>query len=177
MTRLFIALELSDDAKNELLRIQKKLSTGLAKITWVYKKNMHLTLKFIGEVEEDKIQLIVGKLEKIKFKKINLCIGKMGFFPEIGIPNVIWVSVNPEKEVIALQRVIDEELLDLFSSEQKFQAHLTIGRVKTVKKKDEFMKIAKAVEVKQVCFEVSGFTLYKSTLERSGRVYGIIKKF
>ena len=179
MTRLFVAIDLPEEVKEELLKIQKKLSTNAAKISWAYKKQFHLTLKFIGEVKEDKFNDIIARLEKIDFKEFNLCLEKIGFFPDLrkGDLKVIWVSISPEKKVMELQQKVDEELLDIFSSEQKFQSHITLGRVKLIKKPKEFIDNAKQVSINPLCFDVKNFSLYKSTKVGGAHIYTILKKF
>lgn len=179
MNRLFVALEMSSEAKDELLLLQKKLPRQLAKITWVAKKKFHLTLKFLGDAEDAKIPVIIERLSQIQFNKFNLNLGKIGFFPDLrkGDLRVIWVSVVPEKDLIKLQLVVDEQLLDLFPSEQKFQAHLTLGRVKAIKKPKEFTEEASKIAVKPISFEVTCFKLYNSRKVGGGQVYNVIKEF
>lgn len=179
MNRIFVAFDLPEEARQELLLVQKRLPRALAKITWVAKKKFHLTLKFIGDVADDKIPKIIKRLEEVKFKKFNLNLGKIGFFPDLrkGDLRVIWASVEPETDLIRLQLAIDEQLLDLFPEAQKFQAHLTLGRVKMIKKQDEFMEEAKKVSVQQLGFEVSSFKLYNSRKVGGGQVYSLIKEF
>lgn len=179
MNRLFVALDMSPEAKEELLNVQKKLPKQLAKITWVAKKKFHMTLKFLGDVEDAKIPEIIGRLGKINFNKFSLALGKIGFFPDLrkGDLRVIWVSVEPEKDLIKLQLAVDELLLDIFPSEQKFQAHLTLGRVKAIKKQKEFTEQASKIAVKPISFEVTGFKLYNSKKVGGGQIYSVIKEF
>lgn len=179
MMRLFVAIDLPEELKEELLNTQKRLSTNFAKIAWTYKKQFHLTLKFLGDVKVDKINDIIDRLSKIDFEKFNLGLEKVGFFPDLrkGDLRVIWVSISPEKKVIELQQKIDEQLLDIFPSEQKFQSHITLGRVRAIKKKDEFINTAKKVEVKPVNFTVTSFKLYNSELKGGKRIYSILKEF
>lgn len=179
MNRLFVALDMSPEAKDELLSVQKKLPRQLAKITWVAKKKFHLTLKFLGDAEDAQIPLIIERLNNIKFKKFKLNLGKIGFFPDLrkGDLRVIWVSVAPENDLIKLQLVVDEQLLDLFPSEQKFQAHLTLGRVKAIKKPKEFTEEAGKIAVKPISFEITDFKLYNSRKVGGGQIYNLIKEF
>src|SRR3989338_3896544 len=179
MNRLFVALDMSPEAKDELLLLQKKLPRQLAKITWVAKKKFHLTLKFLGDAEDLQIPEIIERLSKIDFKKFNLNLDKIGFFPDLrkGDLRVIWVSVATEKDLIKLQLAVDEQLLDIFPSEQKFQAHLTLGRVKAIKKPKEFTEEAGKIAVRPIIFEVAGFRLYNSRKVGGGQIYNVIKEF
>ena len=179
MTRLFVAIDLPEEIKEELLKVQKKIATNAAKISWAYKKQFHLTLKFLGEVKEDKFNNIIARLERIDFKGFNLCLEKIGFFPDLhqGDLKVIWASISPEKKVMELQQKIDEELLEIFPSEQKFQSHITLGRVKALKKPKEFIENAKKVSISPLCFDVKNFSLYKSTKVGGAHIYTVLKKF
>src|SRR3989344_1824156 len=139
--RLFIGIFLSGEILDYLYEVQNKLKKSLpAKITWVHKKILHLSLKFLGEVNENKIDEIKEKLNKIKFKSFKIKLDKIGVFPNENYIRVVWVGLNPKEEVIELQQKIDSELLTLFSKDQRFSAHMTFGRVKFIKDKEEYNK-------------------------------------
>ncbi len=179
MMRLFVAIELPEDLKDELLSAQRKLSSGIAKISWVPKRKFHLTLKFLGEVDEGKVSDIMNRLGSVKFAKFRLCLDKIGFFQDSrkNSLRVIWVSVSPEKEVIAIQQKVDEALLDMFSSAQKFQSHITLGRVKSIKKPKDFMDLANKASVSPECFTVNCFKLCQSMKIGAGYRYTMLREF
>jgi len=174
--RLFIAIDLPKEIKDELYNIQKNLNKGFAKIKWVSKKNLHLTLKFLGETEVD-IDEIDEKLQKIKFDKFNLELDKFGFFSNNDKVNVLWVGVKPKENLINLQQEVDSELFGLFKKDQRFTPHLTLGRVKFVKKEKEFFDCLENVSVKPLKFEVKGFGLFESKLTKDGSQYRLIKEY
>ena len=132
--RVFVAIELTREVKDYLFDLQKEVKE--AKITWVSKNNLHLTLKFISEIKEDKIPAIKEELSKIKHEKIKVNLGKIGFFPNQKNPKVIWVSLEPEDSIISIQQKVDEALLTLSPSEQRFQSHLTLGRIKQIRREN-----------------------------------------
>ena len=101
----------------------------------------------------------------------------MAFSPDEKEPRVIWVGIQPEKDVVALQQKIDEALLLSFPSDQKFQSHLTIGRIKGVKNPKEFAKAAKELKVEEIEFEISSFKLMQSTLAATRSSYRVIEEF
>ncbi len=175
--RAFIAIDTSDEVKDYLYNFQKKLKKDYVKVSWVHKKNLHATLKFIGEADEKQIEKAREVLRQIKFRPFKLKLKGIGFFPSSKEPRVIWIGLVPEEPLIQLQRKIDEELLALFAGEQKFQSHLTIGRIKFVKKADEFAKNAKELKVDELEFEVKSFQLMKSELSTSGPSYSLIEEF
>ena len=167
--RIFVAADLSREIKDYLFDLQKEFKE--AKITWVSKKNLHLTLKFIGDIKEDKLDQIKEELSKIKFNKFKVNLGKLGFFPNQKNPNVIWVSLEPEEAIIELQQKVDEALLTVISSEQKFQSHLTLGRVKQIRREKDFQESIEKIQIQPLEFEISSFKLFQSELTRAGPKY------
>ena len=155
--------------------LQKQLMDSQNKINWVFKKNLHLTLKFFGEVNESDIKKIEDTLARTKFKPFKTKLSGMGVFPTESYIKVVWVGLNPDKEVLALQRLIDEEFLESFPAEQSFVAHLTLGRVKFVKDKEKYVERLKKVKIKELEFEVNNFKLFKSVLSKEGPKYSVLK--
>jgi len=130
--RLFVSVELPKEVKDHLYDIQKGVKE--AKINWVAKKNLHLTLKFIGDVEEANLPKIQEALKKIASKKLKVKLSDIGFFPSKAKPKVIWLGLEPEDQIIKLQQKVDEALITLVISNQEFKSHLTLGRVKSLSK-------------------------------------------
>ncbi len=170
--RLFLAIDLPKEVKEYIFELEKKFKE--AKITWVAKKNLHITLKFLGDVEEKDLPKLREQI-KIKSRVLNLSLGKIGFFPNAKDPRVIWIGVEPEEKVMELQQKIDEQLLTLFPGEQKFQAHLTIGRVKSIRRKEDFNNSIKSIHLEQKTFKISSYQLMKSELRKTGPIYETIE--
>ncbi len=173
--RLFIAIDLPQKIKNHLFSLQKKILG--AKISWVPKKNLHLTLKFLGDVEDDKLALIKSKLKQIKFEKFTVGLGHIGAFPDLNNVRVIWVGLEPETLISRLQMKVDEQLIEDFPNDNEFKSHLTIGRVKFVSKKENIKKYLTKTDISPIKFEVNKFALVKSTLTRSGPKYEILEEY
>ena len=174
--RAFIAIPLPEEIRTILFNIQKELS-GFAKINWVPKKNIHLSLKFLGEVQEQQIQEITALLTIIKFKKFKATLSSIGAFPNLNHINTIWVSAIPQEPVIKLQQQIDQLLLSKFPQDQRFSVHITIGRVKLIKQKEELIKKIKELQIPKEEFEIDKFELIKSTLTGQSPIYEVIKDF
>lgn len=174
--RCFLAIDLNGECKDYLFKLQKKLSK-FVKAKWVEKKNLHMTLKFLGDIDENKLKAMKKILSEIKFKKFNLHLEGYGIFPNEKIINVVWVGLKPEKDIINLQKKIDENLLDLFSQDQKFLSHITLGRVKLVKNKDQFKEFLKEIRIENIKFSVEDFKLYKSELTKDGPKYHLLEEF
>ena len=176
--RLFIAIEMPENVKDILVDIQKTIGDELAKTKWVSKEQMHLTLKFLGEVQEEKLPLIINNLKKIKFVPFILRLNDIGVFPSESYIRVIWIGVEPEKEIIELQSEVEDVLKEFkFKKDFKFHPHVTLGRVKFVKDKKGFVEKLKSVSMQKEKIEVKGFKLIKSILVVEGPVYEVLESF
>ncbi|MBS3149096.1 RNA 2',3'-cyclic phosphodiesterase [Candidatus Woesearchaeota archaeon] len=175
--RIFISIELPGNVKDYLFDFCKKIKSNNIKVNWVHKKNLHLTLKFIGEVNDNEINEIIKRLSEIKLDKINVNLSNLGFFPKNDFVRVIWVGIEPKDKILELQRKIDSSLLDLFSKDQKFETHLTLGRIKSIKNKNEFFNVINNLKIEKTKFEIYGFKLMKSTLSKDGPTYEEIANF
>ncbi len=164
--RAFISIDIPEEIKKKIVEIQNKLPDFAGKKT--EKENLHLTLKFIGWTDEEKIEQIKKRLSEIKFSKFETQIDKLGIFSD----RIIWLNM---KNCEQLQKQVDEKLSDLFEKEEKFMGHLTIARVKDLGNRKEFIEKLKKIKIKPIKFEVDNFRLKKSVLKRSGPVYGDIE--
>lgn len=170
--RTFIAIELPEEMKQYLKGVQKQL--GNAKLTLV--KDFHLTLKFLGEVSEDKVGEIRPLLRDIKFKSFKTRLTNVGVFPNEKYVRVVWVGLEDDNIKI-IQKDIDNKLQKLFPREKSFSAHLTLARVKFVDNKEKFIDSIKKINVDKKEFEVSEFKLKKSTLTKQGPIYEDLEVF
>jgi len=170
--RLFLAIDLPKEMKDYLFELEKKPKE--AKITWVSKKNLHLTLKFFGEVNKEQL-LEIKKRLRFSAKPIQAYISTMGFFPNKKAPRVIWVAVEPEDEIIGLQQRLDQAFLDIFPSDQKFQSHITLGRIKSIRRKDDFFKSVDSIKIEPRTFIIDSFQLIKSELTKTGPIYEVVE--
>jgi len=174
--RCFLAIELANEAKEELLRIQKILPE--AKMKFVEPENLHLTLKFLGELEDFQVNKIKAALEKINFKKFQARLGSVGVFPLPTFVRVVWVSLEPAEKVKELHKQIDSALeKEKFRADRAFESHITLTRVKFIKDKEEFSKKLKELRIKPLEFTVEKFVLMKSTLTEQGPIYEKIREY
>lgn len=172
--RLFLAIDLPKDLKQYLFELESKFKE--AKITWISKKNLHLTLKFFGDVKKEDIPKIIEKI-KIKHSNIKVHLTNIGFFPNEKDPRVIWIGLEPETEIIDLQQKLDSEFINLFPSDQKFQAHITLGRIKSLRRREDFFKSIQSIKITPIEFEIKSFQLMKSELTKNGPIYETIDSF
>ena len=176
--RLFIAIEVPEDVKGYLSAVQEKISNDVAnKIRPVNKNQIHLTLKFLGEVQQDKAEKIKNELKKIAFSPFSVCLDKIGVFPSESYIRVVWVGLKPEEPVLELQKTIDESLKKMFKKEKDFKAHITLARVKFIGNKEEFVEKLKKIKVENKKIEVNNFKLVRSTLTPQVPVYEEVESF
>lgn len=169
--RCFISINVPEKIKNEIIKIQNSLPEFYGKKT--ESENLHLTLKFLGEINEEKIEKIRQNLKEIKFKKFESEIKGIGVFSEKFI-RIIWLHLTNCNK---LQKIIDENLKDLFKPEDRFMGHLTIARVKSIKDKKKFPNELKKTEMPKIKFVVDKFYLMKSELTAEGPEYKIIEEY
>jgi 2'-5' RNA ligase len=170
LTRAFIAIEFSDEIVKEIARVQELVSGVKFSGKMTELENLHLTLKFLGEIDDKKLEIVREKLKGIKFDKMKLKLGKIGAFSVHGNPRIIWIKVEG-KALYELQKAIDDSLKGVFSAEERFMGHLTIARVKYVKNKKGFLSHIEGIHVKPITFECSEFKLKRSDLRAIGPVY------
>lgn len=175
--RVFIAIELSDNIRESLAQIQSHLKYSGADVKWVEKDNIHLTLKFLGEVAEEKCAKIKSVLDDIgkSIKQFEISIKDIGAFPKIDFPRVVWVGLDKGAgESKELAEKIDEALCKSgFERESRpFAAHLTIGRVRSPKNKEALKD--KIIDLQLTAYSlqlIQSITIFQSTLTPRGSIY------
>lgn len=174
--RCFISVDFNRDVRDELERVQQEL-TGLkvwhGKLT--ERENLHLTLKFLGEIEESKVEEVRKRLREIKMPQFSCYLGNLGVFTPSFI-KIVWAHIIG-KEILELQKQIDEKLKDLFHPEKRFMSHLTIARVKDVKDNKLFLEELGKIKTQNLKFSVREFYLMKSELNEGGPIYTDIEAF
>ncbi|MGB9707880.1 MAG: RNA 2',3'-cyclic phosphodiesterase [Candidatus Pacearchaeota archaeon] len=174
--RCFLAVELPEEVREELVRIQKQLPEANMKL--VESENLHLTLKFLGELSDFQVNKVKERLNNVKFEKFKTSLGSVGVFPSLGFLRVVWVSMEPSEKVKELHEQIELILeKEKFKKDKVFESHVTLARVKFIKDKEGFSKKLKEIKIKPVEFQVHGFALKKSTLTEKGPIYETIKEF
>jgi 2'-5' RNA ligase len=175
-TRAFIAVEFPDNVIKEIARVQELIKTQKFHGKLTELENLHLTLKFLGEIDSGKLEKIKKHLADIKFAELGLKLGGIGTFNFKGSPRIIWIKIEG-KQIFELQEKIDAALKDYFSSEERFMSHLTIARVKYVKDKKSFLNYIKNISIKDIKFKIDNFKLKKSDLRPIGPVYSDIESY
>ena len=166
--RLFIALDFNE-FKDYFINIQDQIDKELAKVNFT--STFHLTLKFLGEVAEDKLPIIKKSLKKIKFEPFSIYLDKIGFFPNENYIRVVWIGLKPVDKINELQQKIDDSLISIFPKDKRFHPHITLCRIKFIKDKSKFIENLKNIEIEEKKTDIDKFKLIKSTLTPKGPVY------
>jgi|SRR3989344_994497 len=174
--RCFTAVDFPLEIKESLHNIQLRIGDEAANVKWVDKENLHVTLKFLGELNELKIAKAVEAQEKIKFTPFELTIDEIGVFPNENYVNVVWVGFKDTEALFELHKKVDISLSKLLPMEREFLGHITIGRVKNVMDKQQFISSLK-LDVPKQSFKVDSFRLYSSELTSEGPKYTVLKEF
>ena len=178
--RLFVAIDLPKDIKDHLYNLQKQIGNKYAKIKWVDKKSLHLTLKFLGDFNERDLKDLKQALSEIKIKTFKLKLEKFGVFSNLGYNgpiSVMWAGIEKSKDLFELQKEVDYRTINIYNSPVDFNAHLTFGRVKIIKDKKKFMDSLNNIKIQKLDFEVASFVLFKSTLSKDGPNYEVLEKY
>src|SRR3989344_5642583 len=166
--RCFFAVSLNDELKNYLYdlmnQLKKELKKYNLKIRFIPKKNLHITLLFLGEIDETKLEKIKEEVRKIKFNSFKFRLNTVGFFPNEDSVRVIWVGVKPEKDAITLQKKIDESILGISKYDARFKVHITLARVSPSKQSNKLIPSLNKIEIKKLEQKIDSFELYKSEL-------------
>lgn len=179
--RSFLAIELKEDLVPKILDVQKEFKKINANIKYVPSENMHFTLKFFGNIDEDMIEDISNSVEKVikDYSSFDLNIKDCGCFPNKNVIKVLWLGLDEGSPIKDLQKDLDVEFKKLgFKKERNFISHLTIGRVKSPKNKKQIRETIERLENIDIGqMTVSKICLKKSTLTPQGPIYEDINVF
>ncbi len=175
--RCFIGIHLPEVIKDYIYEIQKEIGHENAKIKWIAKKNLHITIKFLGNLDEEKLKVTREVLGDVKFKKFKLELGELGYFSSYNKIRVIWVDLKPPYPLLNLHGEVELKLGNLFKKEEKYAVHLTLGRIKLIKDKDKFIGSLNSIKIKLGSFDVDEFYLIRSILSKDGPTYTVLEKY
>lgn len=180
LLRLFIAIEIPAEIQQNIQEKTSNLRRGLdSLVRWVPVENMHLTLKFLGDVSPSNVEFLTQMLrnESDAVQPFSMHLAGVGSFPNPKRPRVIYIGIQAPAALDALHRGIESAARKLgYSSEDRpFSAHLTLGRVKQNITATDQQKIRRLIEGTQVDLpgtaRVDSVHLYKSDLQPGGSVY------
>ena len=178
--RAFIGIEVSDDVRVALSRVHDDLTGCGAKVKLVAPANVHLTMKFLGDIDDKMAGNVASAMaEAAGAGQIAFEVAGLGRFPPRGKPRTLWAGVSDGADaVVALFTKLDAALGPLgFESERRFVPHVTIGRVKSPKGADALTPVIEhhAATVFGTC-RAEEIVLFKSTLTPQGAIYDVLTR-
>lgn len=181
MLRSFIAIELPPEIQKAITRATSDIQKALPKplVRWVTEQNIHLTLKFLGDVSPSNLEHLAEalKVESSQHPVFELSVGQLGAFPNTHRARVIWIGLEAPPELLILQHGVEAVAARLGypAEERPFSAHLTIGRVGQNASAADLTKIRTELEACQVGLlgklTVGAVHIFKSDLQPSGSIY------
>jgi len=178
MIRAFIAIKISAEIQAKLRDVQAKLKRSEAHVSWMSPENTHLTLQFLGNIEEEQVPQIVSQLqESVKLvAPFQFQVGYAGAFPNLSYPRVIWIGISDDAagSLKTLQEDISARLakMGFEQEERRFKPHLTLGRVKSQKNKSNLVRaIEGVVNIWLGEVGVDAIYLIRSDLKPTGAEY------
>jgi 2'-5' RNA ligase len=177
--RTFIALDLDEDRlKSELRDFQDKLLSIGADVKLVAPVNIHVTLRFLGEIEEDAVQKVIDLMKEVTFQPFDLELRGVGVFPSISHMNVIWVAMRKgEEELNRIVETIEPGLqrMGIPKDRKGFSPHITVARVRTGRNKQQTARLLEDLSDKDFgSMRVEQIRLKKSILAPGGPVYSTL---
>ena len=178
--RAFIAIPLPSEVQEALSALQRDVAKARADVKWVRQDQLHVTLKFLGEISEAQREVMTAMLRRVADATSPLALGvaELGAFPSVTAPRVIWVGLRGEVEAVRrMAATIEQEggRLGLPKDDRPFAAHVTLGRVRSSRGREALAQQLRAtVWVPPPPWQVSHMRLYQSVLSPSGPSYTVL---
>jgi 2'-5' RNA ligase len=179
--RTFIALPTQSNAQQAIAGIQTQLKATQAAVKWESQDKFHITLVFLGNVEQSKLELLSIALAKSvqQFPSCTMIYESLGIFPNMHNPRVIWIGIKTNQTVLDLQAETERLCTEFgFPKEDRmFHPHITLGRVKETRNLVRLTDAIKTITFEPIETFCSEILLMKSELHPSGSLYTILKSF
>ncbi|RKY33430.1 MAG: RNA 2',3'-cyclic phosphodiesterase [Candidatus Omnitrophota bacterium] len=176
--RTFIAFPLPLEIKESIAETQDKLKDCHLDAKWVEPTNLHITLKFLGEIQEAVVSKVKEILENIgtNFSSVNVNLKEFGFFPNEKKPRVFFISTDQEDYLRSISLTLEEKLEEIgFKKEERFKSHITIARFRSKKNLDCLFRRIKNIKIERSFF-IREIVFFKSILTSRGPIYEEIFK-
>ena len=176
--RIFIAINLPEEIKNELMKYQEKWPDLPAK--WTKKENMHITLNFLGNISEERLADIVEKVKEVAIRHscFDVNFDKISYAPKDKIPpRMIWAqSTEKNLPLIKLKKDLDEKLNNFENKD--FSCHITLARIRNFDwQKSDLEEIPNIEQDINLSFKINSIKIIESRLKRSGPEYSVIQSY
>ena len=179
--RLFVAIEVSEPVRRAMSATQASLMQKCPDVRWIPSEQLHLTVKFLGEVVDDDVATVCEAMANAaaESKPFVMRVGECGCFPERGAVRIVWTKANEESGLLAgCVAAIEAQIEPLgFPREHRpFAAHITIGRVREDRSQGKVRELVQAHRGRVLEQEVLSLTLLSSALSPKGSTYTAVSR-
>lgn len=183
--RLFFAVLLDEHTRGRVALVQESMKRALAgqRISWVREENLHLTLRFLGEQNEEGLRQAVeaAKLAAGHYSPFRFAVRGAGVFPDVRRARVLWVGVEePAEPLYGLAHALERELRrrGFLPDDKPFRSHITLARIKEPPPAQVIQRLIESLPHEPLGeVQVSSFVLMKSLLHPNGSVYTPVEQF
>ena len=170
MYRLFVAIDLPEQVKEAVAGITGRDLPGAH---WVHREQLHLTLRFIGDADEETFLAVKEALRTVRSTSFSLTMKGVGHFPPGRRPRVFWVGMAESEPLEALQRQVETKIIGagISPDERRFSPHITLARLKETPAERVLALEERHRMFSAGPFPVTEFYLYSSTLTREGAIH------
>lgn len=182
--RSFIGIKLENNIKTPILTVQSAFKDLDCKIKFVSADNIHITLKFIGDIELDHLSALNDIIKNIcdNYSPIEISLSDVGVFPTPSFPKVLWVGfTDKDKIALNISNQLNDELrsFGIEKENRNFTPHITIGYIKSLKNKQKIIETIKGIPKfsESANYNINNITLFKSTLTKTGPIYEVLNSF
>lgn len=183
MKRIFIAIDLPEQIRERIAAHIAHLRKEFPRLRvgWERTEKLHLTLKFIGDMEEDKVEDLEAAIETVarKIDPFKLLVHKCGIFPSERKPRILWLGADDDSETAArLNELLENECetIGIKRETRDFRPHLTFARIREPHRSQELVEMHLRTEFEPVEFEVAEIVIYESRLQPTGSIYVPVSK-
>ena len=181
MIRSFFAIEPPPQVRDEIARVSGLFRNTGADVKWVRPESVHLTLKFLGDVDEADIEPLAQAVGKAvaAHKSVELGIKGLGVFPGLRKPRVVWIGLGGNIDGLkTLQQSVETAAAEFgFEPEKRsFKAHLTLGRIRSNRGQNQLMAALETIKPEPKAFTASEVIMFKSDLKPTGAVYTVMHR-
>jgi RNA 2',3'-cyclic 3'-phosphodiesterase len=177
--RLFIAVDLPDGVRDALSELQRTLRASTNSARWVAPESIHITLNFLGEVADKRLEEINGALADLAWKPFTVVVKGVGFFPGTRSPRIFWAGLDaPTMESLASETGDRMERIGFEQEKRAFRPHITLARSRDARLDTALISAAAEYSDRDFgSFSVDRIFLFKSTLKSSGAVYEKVREY
>ena len=177
-SRLFVAIDLPLEIKEALQRSQQKLQDALGHFASYTKRDqMHLTLCFLGEIENQTIGHIIDRLKSVQAAPLTLALGGAGIFGSNRNPHVIWIDLKAEG-LAQLAKDVQSAVLDFMTPDERaFTSHVTLARIKRHDPSADIFELIAHLKLPSLQFTANEFILYRSEPTAEGAKHVEVDRF